>query len=139
MQTPELRCMEPILRLLQLFCENHNTDMQNYVREQTKSKKTYNLVLDTLKLLDSICGITTGGLVLLSLYVHSDNCSLINQSMTTLTEYCQGPCYQNQVSSYIHTTFCLQPLDSSYLVVILFSQSAIISISFLYIALYSFQ
>lgn len=97
MQTPELRCMEPILRLLQLFCENHNNDMQNYVREQTKSKKTYNLVLDTLKLLDSICGITTGGLVLLSLYVHSDNCSLINQSMTTLTEYCQGPCYQNQV------------------------------------------
>ena len=28
MCTPELKVMQPLLRLLQLFCENHNTDMQ---------------------------------------------------------------------------------------------------------------
>ena len=28
MSTPELQLMEPLLRLLQLFCENHNIDMQ---------------------------------------------------------------------------------------------------------------
>lgn len=28
MSTPELKLMQPLLRLLQLFCENHNNDMQ---------------------------------------------------------------------------------------------------------------
>lgn len=28
MSTPELKIMEPLLRLLQLFCENHNAAMQ---------------------------------------------------------------------------------------------------------------
>ena len=37
MESPELRCMEPLARLLQLFCENHNTDMQ--VREKKRERK----------------------------------------------------------------------------------------------------
>lgn len=28
MSTPELKLMRPLLRLLQLFCENHNFEMQ---------------------------------------------------------------------------------------------------------------
>lgn len=46
--------------------------------------------------LDCICGSTTGGLGLLGLYINENNVSLINQTLETLTEYCQGPCHENQ-------------------------------------------
>jgi len=46
--------------------------------------------------LDCICGSTTGGLGLLGLYINENNVSLINQTLETLTEYCQGPCHDNQ-------------------------------------------
>lgn len=39
--------------------------------------------------LDCICGSTTGGLGLLGLYINENNVSLINQTLETLTEYCQ--------------------------------------------------
>ncbi|KAB0396949.1 hypothetical protein E2I00_010655, partial [Balaenoptera physalus] len=45
--------MQPILRFLQLLCENHNRDLQ-------------------------------------------DNVGLVIQTLETLTEYCQGPCHENQ-------------------------------------------
>lgn len=56
----------------------------------------YNLVSKTLMFLDCICGSTTGGLGLLGLYINEHNVSLINQTLETLTEYCQGPCHENQ-------------------------------------------
>lgn len=87
--------MQPILRFLQLLCENHNMDMQNLIRNQN-SKTNYNLVSETLIFLDCICGSTTGGLGLLGLYINENNVSLINQTLETLTEYCQGPCHANQ-------------------------------------------
>lgn len=87
--------MQPILRFLQLLCENHNMDMQNLIRCQN-SKTNYNLVSETLIFLDCICGSTTGGLGLLGLYINEYNVSLINQTLETLTEYCQGPCHENQ-------------------------------------------
>lgn len=37
--------------------------------------------------------------MLLSLYIHANNASLINQCLITLTEYCQGPCHENQVTA----------------------------------------
>jgi hypothetical protein len=46
--------------------------------------------------LDCICGSTTGGLGLLGLYINENNVALINQTLETLTEYCQGPCHDNQ-------------------------------------------
>lgn len=46
--------------------------------------------------LDCICGSTTGGLGLLGLYINEQNVALINQTLETLTEYCQGPCHDNQ-------------------------------------------
>lgn len=113
--------MEPILRFLQLLCENHNRDLQvcivscavhavssklklirfysiftqNLLRNQN-NKNNYNLVSETLTFLDCICGSTTGGLGLLGLYINENNVSLINQTLETLTEYCQGPCHDNQ-------------------------------------------
>uniref|UniRef100_A0A8C3LV57 Inositol 1,4,5-trisphosphate receptor n=1 Tax=Chrysolophus pictus TaxID=9089 RepID=A0A8C3LV57_CHRPC len=88
--------MEPILRFLQLLCENHNRDLQNFLRCQN-NKTNYNLVCETLQFLDIMCGSTTGGLGLLGLYINEYNVALITQTLETLTEYCQGPCHENQV------------------------------------------
>ncbi|XP_026678470.1 inositol 1,4,5-trisphosphate receptor [Diaphorina citri] len=87
--------MQPVLRFLQLLCENHNRDLQNLLRNQN-NKSNYNLVSETLMFLDCICGSTTGGLGLLGLYINEYNVALINQTLETLTEYCQGPCHDNQ-------------------------------------------
>ncbi|XP_035236817.1 inositol 1,4,5-trisphosphate receptor type 1 isoform X2 [Anguilla anguilla] len=87
--------MKPILRFLQLLCENHNRDLQNFLRCQN-NKNNYNLVCETLQFLDCICGSTTGGLGLLGLYINEKNVALINQTVESLTEYCQGPCHENQ-------------------------------------------
>lgn len=81
--------MQPVLRFLQLLCENHNPELQNLLRSQN-NKTNYNLVSETLMFLDCICGSTTGGLGLLGLYINESNVTLINQTLETLTEYCQG-------------------------------------------------
>ncbi|KAM9815199.1 inositol 1,4,5-trisphosphate receptor type 2 isoform X1 [Syngnathus typhle] len=87
--------MKPILRFLQLLCENHNSDLQNFLRSQN-NKTNYNLVCETLQFLDCICGSTTGGLGLLGLYINESNVDLVRQTLETITEYCQGPCHENQ-------------------------------------------
>ncbi|XP_061891578.1 inositol 1,4,5-trisphosphate receptor type 2 isoform X1 [Entelurus aequoreus] len=87
--------MKPILRFLQLLCENHNSDLQNFLRNQN-NKTNYNLVCETLQFLDCICGSTTGGLGLLGLYINEINVDLVRQTLETITEYCQGPCHENQ-------------------------------------------
>uniref|UniRef100_A0A8D0EDW9 Inositol 1,4,5-trisphosphate receptor n=1 Tax=Salvator merianae TaxID=96440 RepID=A0A8D0EDW9_SALMN len=93
--------MEPILRFLQLLCENHNRDLQNFLRCQN-NKTNYNLVCETLQFLDIMCGSTTGRLGLLGLYINEDNVALIIQTLETLTEYCQGPCHENQTCIVTH-------------------------------------
>ncbi|KAM3839836.1 inositol 1,4,5-trisphosphate-gated calcium channel ITPR3 isoform 2-T2 [Vipera latastei] len=93
--------MEPILRFLQLLCENHNRDLQNFLRCQN-NKTNYNLVCETLQFLDIMCGSTTGRLGLLGLYINEDNVALITQTLETLTEYCQGPCHENQSCIVTH-------------------------------------
>ncbi|XP_050990421.1 inositol 1,4,5-trisphosphate receptor type 2 [Labeo rohita] len=87
--------MKPILRFLQLLCENHNRDLQSFLRDQN-NKTNYNLVCETLQFLDCICGSTTGGLGLLGLYINERNVDLVIQTLETITEYCQGPCHENQ-------------------------------------------
>lgn len=69
---------------------------QNFLRHQN-NKTNYNLVCETLQFLDCICGSTTGGLGLLGLYINERNVALVNQTLESLTEYCQGPCHENQV------------------------------------------
>ena len=72
------------------------------MRDQNNKTK-YNLVSETLILLDCICGSTTGTTTgLLGLYINEKNVGLINQIMETLTEYCQGPCYENQACIATH-------------------------------------
>ncbi|KAG7521877.1 inositol 1,4,5-trisphosphate receptor type 2 [Solea senegalensis] len=93
--SPTITIMKPILRYLQLLCENHNSDLQNFLRNQN-NKTNYNLVCETLQFLDCICGSTTGGLGLLGLYINENNVDLVRQTLETITEYCQGPCHENQ-------------------------------------------
>ncbi|RXM31832.1 Inositol 1,4,5-trisphosphate receptor type 2 [Acipenser ruthenus] len=97
--SPAIAIMEPILRYLQLLCENHNRDLQNFLRHQN-NKTNYNLVCETLQFLDCICGSTTGGLGLLGLYINERNVDLVKQTLESITEYCQGPCHENQVTLY---------------------------------------
>ena len=98
----DIAIMEVILRFLQLLCENHNADLQNYLRIQPNNKTSYNLVCETLQFLDCICGSTTGGLGLLGLWINEHNVELINQTLESLTEYCQGPCHANQYAIINH-------------------------------------
>uniref|UniRef100_A0A669C876 Inositol 1,4,5-trisphosphate receptor n=1 Tax=Oreochromis niloticus TaxID=8128 RepID=A0A669C876_ORENI len=98
---PAVTIMKPILRFLQLLCENHNNDLQNFLRCQN-NKANYNLVCETLQFLDIMCGSTTGGLGLLGLYINESNVHLIIQTLETLTEYCQGPCQENQTCIVTH-------------------------------------
>ncbi|XP_069619194.1 inositol 1,4,5-trisphosphate-gated calcium channel ITPR2 [Ranitomeya imitator] len=99
--SPVITIMQPILRFLQLLCENHNLGLQNFLRNQN-NKTNYNLVCETLQFLDCICGSTTGGLGLLGLYINERNVALVNQTLESLTEYCQGPCHENQTCIATH-------------------------------------
>jgi hypothetical protein len=98
----EVSIMQIILRFLQLLCENHNTELQNYLRVQANNKNSFNLVCETLQFLDCICGSTTGGLGLLGLWINENNVHLINQTLESLTEYCQEPCHENQYAIINH-------------------------------------
>ena len=92
----ELGCMKTVLRYLQLLCENHDTNMQKFLRVSCPS-----MVKETIQFLESLCGGTTAGLGLISAYINKDNESLLIQCLETLTEYCQGPCNENQVGLFI--------------------------------------
>uniref|UniRef100_A0A8C6XGQ9 Inositol 1,4,5-trisphosphate receptor n=1 Tax=Naja naja TaxID=35670 RepID=A0A8C6XGQ9_NAJNA len=75
--------------------------LQNFLRCQN-NKTNYNLVCETLQFLDIMCGSTTGRLGLLGLYINEYNVALITQTLETLTEYCQGPCHENQSCIVTH-------------------------------------
>ena len=76
-----------LLRLLQLFCEGHNLSLQNYIRLQTKSRNSYDMISDTISLLE----ILIEKKLLVTFHV-------ISQCLDTLTEFIQGPCMKNQES-----------------------------------------
>ncbi|CAI2351552.1 unnamed protein product [Caenorhabditis sp. 36 PRJEB53466] len=92
--SPEVALVEPILRVLQLLCENHNSLLQNFLRKQS-DRTNHNLVSETLSFLDTVCGSTKGSLGVFG-EIGEHNFSLITQTLATLTEFCQGPCHENQ-------------------------------------------
>ena len=79
--------IEKVLRLLQLFTENHNSSLQNYLRYQTNSRNNYDILGLTVKILESC---------LLELNEH--NYQMASQCFDTLTEFIQGPCEANQLA-----------------------------------------
>ena len=80
----ESKMLMKILRLLQLFCEGHNLELQNYLRHQTHSKNSYDLLAMTIQVLDSM-------------KVNKKTYNTVMQCFDTLTELIQGPCKANQV------------------------------------------
>ena len=113
--------METIMRFLQLLCENHYSPLQNYLREQpASSKPQHNIVAQTLRFLDWTCGGSwtpqppfnsnsnnnnnnNNNCMLLDVWIGEKNARLVNQSLITLIEYCQGPCRANQQAILANT------------------------------------
>ncbi|KAI3385554.1 hypothetical protein SNEBB_008534 [Seison nebaliae] len=79
-------------------------NLQNPDQKNSIVVTNYNIVCQTLKFLDVTCGSTTAEAGLLSYYVHKDNVQLISQTLQTLTEYCQGPCRENQDALAAHNS-----------------------------------
>ena len=75
-----------ILRFLQLLCENHNHFLQMYLRQQEKSSINHNLVAAIISLLR---------ILMKKKYFYHFH--IISQCFETLTEFIQGPCFENQV------------------------------------------
>eukprot|EP01135_Chromosphaera_perkinsii_P005608 Nk52_evm22s355 gene=Nk52_evmTU22s355 len=86
--------IEEVLRYLQLLCEGHNLELQNYIRDQEHAAKSYNLLKEILYYVDDICGSIT----LLDSNITSDTVDYINICLGALTEFCQGPCVDNQIA-----------------------------------------
>uniref|UniRef100_A0A183SSJ8 EF-hand domain-containing protein n=1 Tax=Schistocephalus solidus TaxID=70667 RepID=A0A183SSJ8_SCHSO len=96
-----------IFRFLQLLCEGHNLEFQDYLRTQSGNTTSVNLIICTvdylLRLQESI----------MDFYWHYSNKPVIDESgkknfikairigkqlFRTLTEYIQGPCQGNQLA-----------------------------------------
>ncbi|KAM3591914.1 uncharacterized protein V6R79_009433 [Siganus canaliculatus] len=105
MQDDEFTC--DLFRFLQLLCEGHNSDFQNYLRTQTGNNTTVNIIISTvdylLRVQESISDfywyysgkdvIDDQGQRNFSKAIH-----VAKQVFNTLTEYIQGPCTGNQQS-----------------------------------------
>ncbi|XP_056903963.1 ryanodine receptor 2-like isoform X5 [Takifugu flavidus] len=96
-----------LFRFLQLLCEGHNSDFQNYLRTQTGNNTTVNIIISTvdylLRLQESISDFywyhSGKGVI----DVHGQHnffkaIGVSKQVFNTLTEYIQGPCAGNQES-----------------------------------------
>jgi hypothetical protein len=77
--------VEDLLRLLQLLCEGHHFEFQNYVRHQHDNFNSYNMCITVMELLHTMLLVLDDTTVPVAL-----------QALNTLTELCQGPCAANQ-------------------------------------------
>jgi len=80
-----------VFRFFQLLCENHNHECQLVLRKQ-------GLVQLTMDFIDVLCPGVNSGLSLGNLFDSETKVALINQTLISLTEYCQGPCPENQMT-----------------------------------------
>lgn len=96
-----------LFRFLQLLCEGHNNDFQNYLRTQTGSTTTINVIICTvdylLRLQESISDFYwyySGKDVIdePGKKNFSKAMTVAKQIFNSLTEYIQGPCTGNQQS-----------------------------------------
>ncbi|CAO2626134.1 Ryanodine receptor 1 [Lemmus lemmus] len=98
---------QDLFRFLQLLCEGHNNDFQNYLRTQTGNTTTINIIICTvdylLRLQESISDFYwyySGKDVIdeQGKRNFSKAMSVAKQVFNSLTEYIQGPCTGNQQS-----------------------------------------
>ncbi|CAB1333042.1 unnamed protein product, partial [Coregonus sp. 'balchen'] len=91
MSDDEFTC--DLFRMLQLLCEGHNNDFQNYLRTQTGSTTTINIIICTVDYLLRLQIIDEPGKKNFSKAM-----IVAKQIFNSLTEYIQGPCTGNQQS-----------------------------------------
>uniref|UniRef100_A0A665VDB3 Ryanodine receptor 2b (cardiac) n=1 Tax=Echeneis naucrates TaxID=173247 RepID=A0A665VDB3_ECHNA len=105
MPDKDLTC--DLFRFLQLLCEGHNSDFQNYLRTQSGNNTTVNIIISTvdylLRIQESISDFYwyySGKDVIDAHGQHnfSKAIKVAKQVFNTLTEYIQGPCTGNQQS-----------------------------------------
>ncbi|XP_028826293.1 ryanodine receptor 2 isoform X5 [Denticeps clupeoides] len=105
MQDDEFTC--DLFRFLQLLCEGHNSDFQNYLRTQTGNNTTVNIIISTvdylLRVQESISDFYWyySGKDVIDEQGQRNFSKAINvakQVFNTITEYIQGPCTGNQQS-----------------------------------------
>uniref|UniRef100_A0ACB8FT54 Ryanodine receptor 1 n=1 Tax=Sphaerodactylus townsendi TaxID=933632 RepID=A0ACB8FT54_9SAUR len=98
---------QDLFRFLQLLCEGHNNDFQNYLRTQTGNTTTINIIICTvdylLRLQESISDFYwyySGKDVIdeQGKRNFSKAMAVAKQVFNSLTEYIQGPCTGNQQS-----------------------------------------
>ncbi|KAM4600943.1 ryanodine receptor 3 [Polymixia lowei] len=96
-----------LFRFLQLLCEGHNGDFQNFLRTQTGNTTTVNIIISTvdylLRLQESISDFYwyySGKDVIdeIGQINFSRALAVAKQIFNSLTEYIQGPCIGNQQS-----------------------------------------
>ncbi|KAM6461143.1 ryanodine receptor 3 [Liasis olivaceus] len=96
-----------LFRFLQLLCEGHNNDFQNYLRTQMGNTTTVNIIISTvdylLRLQESISDFYwyySGKDIIDESGQHnfSKALAVTKQIFNSLTEYIQGPCIGNQQS-----------------------------------------
>jgi hypothetical protein len=83
----DMKAMEELLRMLQLLCEGHNHLLQDHIRQQRHSLQSYDLVSETAVYLEA-----------LERNIDAGSVSTAIQVFNSLTEYCQGPCLDNQMA-----------------------------------------
>ncbi|MEJ1284490.1 hypothetical protein NN561_015475 [Cricetulus griseus] len=105
LQDDEFTC--DLFRFLQLLCEGHNSDFQNYLRTQTGNNTTVNIIISTvdylLRVQESISDFYWyySGKDIIDEQGQrnfSKAIQVAKQVFNTLTEYIQGPCTGNQQS-----------------------------------------
>eukprot|EP01004_Peranema_trichophorum_P005127 NODE_3_length_6384_cov_15.471011_g2_i0.p1 GENE.NODE_3_length_6384_cov_15.471011_g2_i0~~NODE_3_length_6384_cov_15.471011_g2_i0.p1 ORF type:complete len:2102 (+),score=358.02 NODE_3_length_6384_cov_15.471011_g2_i0:517-6306(+) len=83
----DLSEVSQLMRLLQLFCEGHHLEFQNYVRFQHDNWRTLNTVTEVVGFMRELVNFEMMDNEILETCV---------QACKTLTEFCQGPCVENQ-------------------------------------------
>ena len=107
-----LNIIKDILRFLQLLAENHNTVLQNFLREQTTNRLSYNFVNILVEYLSMLLG------KLSNIYENNQEFTeyFINlyyerflSCLDTIIEFLQGPCLKNQ--EYLISTKIIESFD----------------------------
>ena len=101
----QLKLLGEVLRFLQLMCEGHHLGMQNYIREQQDNLHSINIVHEVIS-------------VVRELFEHLDDSKIpvLVRGFALLTEFCQGPCPDNQAALLNNDVCALvsQLLDTPY-------------------------
>ncbi|XP_040906318.1 ryanodine receptor 2 [Toxotes jaculatrix] len=104
---PDKDLTSDLFRFLQLLCEGHNSDFQNYLRTQSGNNTTVNIIISTvdylLRVQESISDFYWyySGKDVIDIHGQhnfSKAIEVAKQVFNTLTEYIQGPCTGNQQS-----------------------------------------